>query len=128
MEVLLECEREGEADSETDDLIMSHVNKATILRALIYLVFLLHLLVECKPKPKKAKFGAKSAKKTDVMTGVYFCVGALALMFVPIVSFFFYNLLRDPDLPKLLREAYKVMKGKTLSYLSTQHNEDSKIQ
>eukprot|EP01039_Chlorochromonas_danica_P003738 gene3738-4087_t len=107
---------------------MTHFNKVTILRALIYSVFLLHLVVECKPKPKKAKFGNKSAKKTDVMTGVYFCVGALALMFVPIVSFFFYNLLRDPDLPKLLREAYKAVKGKTLSYLSTQRDGDSKIQ
>lgn len=87
------------------------------IKLLSFFVILCGVLVECQRKTKK-KVGRKVSNPEQLWTGVYFCLGALALMFVPLIGYFIYNIYRDPDLPKLTRELFGVMKRKTLSYLS----------
>lgn len=78
-----------------------------------------------KNQPKgKAKGNSNSNLKPpgtfldEHKTGLYFCLVAFLLCFVPSILVFLYNVLRDPLTPTLISNASKMVQTKTFSYLS----------
>lgn len=85
----------------------------------VFSVLQLFVEVDAKTKRPKPKFGRKVRNSDTVWTGVYYCCGGLALMFVPLLGYFLYNLYKDPEMPKVFSELLELAKKRTLGYLSS---------
>jgi hypothetical protein len=104
------------------------INRVHTVRFIIYILFIFFIIIECKPSPKtkskKPRPGRKGQDKDTIMLGLYYCIGGLAIMFLPLIGVFFHNLYKDPMTPQLISEMYGTMKSKTLSYMSAKKDED----
>ena len=75
--------------------------------------------VECK----RARATKKKKQQADHGTAVIFILVLFSLTFVPLIIYFFYNVLKDPITPSLVKNAGEMIKEKTMGYLSRKKKE-----
>lgn len=106
-------------------------SKLLLIITILNAVYLSNTLVEAQAKgggkQRKSKKGGASggSKKSGAgyTTGMYICLIALLLCFVPAVLVFFYNLYKDPMTPQLIKRLFLSLKDNFTAQLSATTNQ-----
>eukprot|EP01033_Poteriospumella_lacustris_P015984 gene15984-11436_t len=111
-------------------------SKLLLIITILNAVYLGKTLVEAQSKGgNKRKGNARGGKKGSTggggggkksgagySTGMYICLIALLLCFVPAVLVFFYNLYKDPMTPQLIKRLFLSLKDNFTRQLSATNN------
>lgn len=74
-------------------------------------------------KSRNRKTGSSTkASGASYSTGLYVCLVALVLCFIPAIAVFFYNLYKDPMTPELVNRLFQAIKSNLTGQLSKKKN------
>jgi hypothetical protein len=95
------------------------------LRVLAF-VLLVVTLVDAAKKRNTGPRGKRAVANQNLTVGVYIIIGLFVLCFIPGIIILLYSIYADPMTPQLWTRLLDVIKGRTLSFLSTPTNKDTR--
>lgn len=104
-------------------MIGIQISKAKLYQICFYVIIIFSLilsLVDAAEGPKRNRRRKKKDVSDTSLTGVYYCLGIMALTIIPSIVMFFYSIYKDPMTPTVFSRMVEVLKERTIGYLSAQ--------